>query len=211
MLAAEIVATRAAKNLDFGDWGGDEPIKVWSRRVRRLLGGRDMDADAELIDETVEGFVEEPPESGSDAEMQPEEPNAHPTMSQRPTFTTPASGYDSDDSLTGYASEGGSSRSASPTPSEREAIDKDPSLIAGKKKILRPVYLLQLGHMLRRMGDHKNAEPAEEADSLQMALDCAEELIRRKAAYGSELGVFVSGGRRTSADIALNLNRGECG
>jgi telomere length regulation protein len=42
MLAAEVVATRAGKNLDFGDWDGDDDGKPWTRDLssnRQRKGG----------------------------------------------------------------------------------------------------------------------------------------------------------------------------
>ncbi|KAG5639626.1 hypothetical protein H0H81_010828 [Sphagnurus paluster] len=177
MLAAEVVAQRAGKKLDFGDWDGEDSGKPWARQIRRLLDHRDIDADLGIL-ESYEPDVNEAEEiSTSGVEQAP---------IARATFTESATGYDSDDSLTGYASPP-SSCSASPTPSELNDIEKDPTLNVGKKKVLRPVYLAQLGDLLRNTSGTKSSDDPHEADKIEMALTCAEELIRKKRGYGTEL------------------------
>ncbi|KAG6813616.1 hypothetical protein H0H92_009233 [Tricholoma furcatifolium] len=173
MLAAEVVAKRVGKKLDFGDWDGDDSGKPWARALRELLSARDVDVDidAELpravSKETVEDILV----------------SAIPT---RVTVNQPSTGYDSDDSITGYASSS-SSRSASPTPSELSDIEKDPTLNVGVKKVPRPVYLAQLGDLLRNTGGQKANTDPHDADKIEMALNYAEELIRKKRGYGTEL------------------------
>lgn len=112
---------------------------------------------------------------------------------------------DSDDSLEGYASSShSSSRASSParlvsksdaknTASRTsgsnlrptiEEINADPTLLNPlQKRIQRPVYLLDLGRLLK--GDK---EGNEQLESLQVALDTAASLIRKKASWGLELG-----------------------
>ncbi|KAJ7940835.1 telomere length regulation protein-domain-containing protein [Mycena leptocephala] len=85
-------------------------------------------------------------------------PGIQSTQTSRPITSTAEAGYDSDDSLSGYISQS-SSRSNSPTPSELAEIEKDPTLGVGVKK----------------------------ANEVEMGLNCAEELIRKKKGYGTEL------------------------
>jgi telomere length regulation protein len=119
----------------------------------------------------------------------------------------PSDGHDSDDSLTGYASPP-SSRTPSPTPSELAEIERDPTLRVGRAKISRPVYLAQLGEMIRGTSGLKTDQENQEAEKIEIALDVAEELIRRRRGYGTELG-------RLSAGTFIRLcsptsKRGEC-
>ncbi|KAF9069948.1 telomere length regulation protein-domain-containing protein [Rhodocollybia butyracea] len=188
MLVAEVAAHRAGKSLDFKDWEGDDSGKPWARNFRKLLErNRDADADLSVLDE--ESQSQEVPRIAS-AQEEKSEP-------RKPVIIN-SNGYDSDDSITGYDSVP-SSRSSSPTPSELDEIEKDPSLNVGQKKISRPVYLAQLGSMIRSMSGTKE-NPAEEADKIEIALNCAEELIRKKKDYGTEL-----------AENAINLAYGLVG
>jgi telomere length regulation protein len=115
--------------------------------------------------------------------------HARHTKSSKTVLLDANAGFDSDDSLTGYASPT-SSRSASPTPSELEEIEQDPTLRVGIKKIPRPVYLAQLGELVRSTSGVQNNDNNQEADKIEMALDCGEELIRKKQYYGVELGML---------------------
>ena len=192
MLVAEIVAQRTGKTLQFGDWDGDEYNKSWARQLRRLTTARDVDAreldieiDGEWPDtrntsgtEIAEDIVTEGGKQHVDI--------SHGTKS-KPIITRVRADYDSDDSLTGYASP--SSRSASPTPSELEEIERDPTLGVGQKKVSPPVYLAQLGELVRSTSGVKSNEADREADKIEMALDYGEGLIRRKRSYGAELGM----------------------
>ena len=180
MLVAEEVARRTGKELDFKDWDGDDGGKPWARSVRQLLGGKDADAEIWGDDEghklAIEDIIEE------DAF----EPASEPVQTSGPSRAL-SEDYDSDDSLTGYASPP-SSRSPSPTPSELAEIERDPTLRVGRTKILRPVYLAQLGEMIRGTSGLKNGQENQEAEKIEVALNVAEELIRRKRGYGTELG-----------------------
>ncbi|KAJ8517540.1 hypothetical protein ONZ45_g5285 [Pleurotus djamor] len=179
MLAAEIVAQRTGRKLDFGDWDGDGQGRPWARALRLKLEFRDIDAlvDSDLEDiETVD--VPKAESSSNTQHTPPPSTNAKIVLSE--------SAYDSDDSLVGYASES-SSRSASPTPSDLEEIEKDPTLNVGVPKVPRPVYLAQLGELLRSTSGKQGKDDPHDADKIEMGLNCAEELIRRKRNFGIEL------------------------
>ncbi|KAG6832422.1 hypothetical protein H0H87_001582 [Tephrocybe sp. NHM501043] len=181
MLAAEFVAQRVGKKLDFGDWDGEDSGKPWARELRELLKYRDVDVDTDST-----GASEDiDPLKNVESSRNYEEITA-PGARARATFSGPPSGYDSDDSITGYAS-ASSSPSASPTPSELADIEKDPTLNVGAKKVPRPVYLAQLGDLLRNTGGAKSTNEPHDADKIEMALNYAEELIRKKRNYGTEL------------------------
>ncbi|KAI9067051.1 telomeric DNA binding protein [Trametes sanguinea] len=176
MLVAEEVARAAGKSLDFGEWEGDDQGKAWCRQVRELIKSCDVDVE-EPADVPEEAHVNEP---------QPEQVVPQTAAQNKPTVEVVTSGYDSDDSLTGYASPA-SSRSASPTPSELEEIERDPTLRVGVKKVPRPVYLAQLGELIRPTSGVQGGDEQLTATKVEVALDVAEELIRRKSGYGSEL------------------------
>jgi telomere length regulation protein len=180
MLVAEVAAERAGKKLDFGDWEGNDAGKPWAKNVRKLIDIRDVDVgeESDYVDEHAEEVVI------------PKQKLNIPSESKTPAVSVTPIGYDSDDSLTGYASPG-SSRSVSPTQSELDEIEKDPTLRVGIKKTSRPVYLAQLGKMLRGTGGVNSGEDNQEADKIELALNCAEELIRKKCDYGTELGTLA--------------------
>ncbi|KAF8964663.1 telomere length regulation protein-domain-containing protein [Flammula alnicola] len=180
MLAAEVIARLCDKKLNFDGWEGDELNKVWCRALRQLVKARDVDAPFDQEEAEEEVAIEEIAAPGAVEAM------AHKEDVPRATFVTPTDGYDSDDSMTGYASPP-SSRSASPTPSELAEIEKDPTLNVGLKKVSRPVYLAQLGDLLRGGGAKVGPDDPHEADRIEMALNSAEELIRKKKGYGTEL------------------------
>lgn len=170
ILVAEIVADKAGKKLDFGVWNGAGGAQ-WFEQLRALLDARDIDAVGE---------------NDSDPVVQEEEEREG-RLGPSSTRATVAA-YDSDDSLTGYASPA-SSRSVSPTPSELADIEKDPTLrVGGQKRPARPVYLPDLGALLQ--GSMKAGDPGA-ADKLEVALSCAEELIRKKKGFGFELGTLT--------------------
>jgi telomere length regulation protein len=181
MLVAEEVARRTGKELDFKDWDGDDGGKPWARSVRQLLGGKDADAEIWDDDEGHEFSVEDVLKEDAF------EPTSGPVLTSGTSHAPSAEDHDSDDSLTGYASPP-SSRSPSPTPSELAEIERDPTLRVGRTKISRPVYLAQLGEMIRGTSGLKTDQENQEADKIEIALDVAEELIRRKRGYGTELG-----------------------
>ncbi|KAK0197314.1 telomere length regulation protein-domain-containing protein [Armillaria mellea] len=179
MLAAEVVADAAGKKLNFGDWEGNGDGKPWARALRDLLCERDVDSNVAVLEEEESFPTEKTEESIGTTSVHAESPGQSPVVQSN-------LGYDSDDSLTGYASPA-SSRSASPTPSELDDIEKDPTLNVTKKKISRPIYLVQLGELLRSSGGMQQSDAALEADKIDMALSCSEDLIRRKLFFGTEL------------------------
>lgn len=181
MLVAEIAAQRAGKTLDFKDWDGDDSGKPCARNFRKLIMQCDVDADLSVLDE--DDFPSVVPEIPTPGIAQAEKSDP-----KRSIITVTSEGYDSDDSITGYNSVP-SSRSNSPTPSELDEIEKDPSLNVGQKKVQKPVYLAQLGAMIRSMGGMPKDNVAEDVDRIEMALNSAEELIRKKKDYGTELGL----------------------
>ncbi|KAL0579959.1 telomere binding protein [Marasmius crinis-equi] len=180
MLVAEVVAQRVGKKLDFEDWEGEDSDKPWCRQVREFIQTRDIDVDIQTVDVDTDEVPRSQPDNIPDM-PQPAPPTTKPTIVMKSK-----DGYDSDDSMAGYDSPP-SSRSASPTPSELQEIENDPSLAVGAKKIQRPVYLAQLGNMIRGPTGTTDGSANEEADKIEMALNCAEELIRKKKDFGTEL------------------------
>lgn len=183
MLVAEEIASRSGKSLNFGDWSGDDDGKLWSRKLRALIAERDADA--------------QPPNEESEKPVELEledlltEDAIGPSQENKPVSLPAAGGYDSDDSLTGYVSPS-SSGSVSPTPSELEEYEKDPTVRLGRNKITRPVYLAQLGELIRHTSGTKSEQESQEADKIEMGLNTAEELIRRKRNFGTELRESLS-------------------
>lgn len=201
MLVAEEVARRTGKELDFKDWDGDDGGKPWARSVRQLLGEKDADVEIQGEDEEPELAIEDTPEVDDLG------PAGKPVRPSRPSVIS--DGHDSDDSLTGYASQP-SSRSPSPTPSELAEIEKEPTLRVGQTKISRPVYLAQLGEMIRSTSGLKTDQENQQAEKIEIALNVAEELIRRRRGYGTELGwSFV--GQLNCTLCSSASKRGECG
>jgi telomere length regulation protein len=196
MLVAEEAARLAEKKLEFDGWEGKGETLNWARDIRRLMKARDV--DAELDDSQEEGCIR------ADSAMKeeivtPSIPgntlsettlNLSAKSAAKPGQNTDA--YDSDDSLTGYASPP-SSRSPSPSLEDLKEIEENPTLNVGVKKLPRPVYLAQLGELLRGQPGMQAQKPDEphEADRVEMVLNVAEELIRRKKAYGTELGMII--------------------
>jgi telomere length regulation protein len=179
MLVAEVVALRAGKKLDFGDWEGDSEGRLWSRQMRALMTARDIDADADMDEGGISVESTEAPVVLDDQDT----PQSDLAVPQ-------GSGYESDESIVGYASPS-SSRSPSPTQAELDEIEKDPTLAVGVKKIPRPVYLVQLGNLIRGPSGMQPGEDNQQADRVEMALDFGEELIRKKSGFGTELGSFI--------------------
>ena len=207
MLAAEAVAHRAGRTLDFADWAGDDDGRAWCRELRALAEARD--ADAPLVDDSDDESDSTPALHDSSAPAP--KPTTAPTPPARAAFASDA-GADSDDSLSGYASSAASSRSPSPTPSDLAEIEADPTLAVGTARIARPVYLAQLGALLRgttpvsaphsmggagAMGSGGSSGIStstagqvgtpHEADRVAAGLASAAPLIRRKRFFGTEL------------------------
>ncbi|EAU88142.1 telomeric DNA binding protein [Coprinopsis cinerea okayama7 len=184
MLVAEETARMCNKKLDFGGWEGDDAGRPWARSLRELIRARDVDAELDVPEEALVEDVEVEELTTAAAAQSLADQEVH-VDSDQVNFATPV-GYDSDDSLTGYASDA-SSESSSPDLEELAEIEKDPTLNIGKKKVARPVYLKQLGDMLRGGVKQSSPDDPQEVDRLEMGLNCAEELIRKKASYGTEL------------------------
>ena len=184
MLVAEEVATLAGKNLAFGDWEGGDADRVWARSLRSLIRERDIDA------KDVEPSAEEQPGSRKQDEPSPVKinPASPATLRHAIRMENVAEPDSDDDSVQGYASEENSDRAPSPTPSELEEIETDPTLNVGVKKIPKPVYLVQLGELVRSTNAGLKSAENNEPDKIEMALGCGEELIRRKRNFGVELG-----------------------
>ncbi|THH06825.1 hypothetical protein EW145_g3819 [Phellinidium pouzarii] len=187
MLAAEIVAQRTGKALDFQQWDGSGQGREWARGVRKLISDRDMDveelqADVVRLEVYDAGDFNETKVSTakSDGDVTVSSKNAK----KASILEVVEDVSDSDDSLAGYASSSASSRAPSPTPSEIDEIEKDPTINVGRKKIQRPVYLVDLARLIT--GSTK-PDDSQNADRIEMALNSAEELIRRKKSFGFEL------------------------
>lgn len=179
MLMAEVVAAASGKTLNFDQWSGSGQGQEWAITMRELTSKRDIDAQEAPVDvlRLEIGEKQLADESGAPAD------HSHNSTQARPRPKVIEASYDSDDSLEGYASE--TSSTVSPTPSELDEIEKDPTTHVGRKKINRPVYLIDLATLIT--GSKKPDDP-QNADRIEMALNCAEDLIRRKQGFGSELG-----------------------
>ena len=182
MLAAEVIAELCNKKLKFDDWDGDDSGKPWCRDIQQLLRARDVDANVDTLDSEEAFVVVEEVHTPLASKLASVDGNG-----LRSTFVPKSGGYDSDDSVTGYASPP-SSRTSSPSPSELAEMEKDPTLNVGIKKVPCPVYLAQLSSLFRGTGPKVSANDPHEADKIEMALNTAEELIRKKRGYGTELG-----------------------
>lgn len=190
MLVAEEVARLTEKKLVFGGWENEGKILDWARDIRRLMKARDADADLKAL-QGEEVCIDDSEAKEEMSTLPVPENTSASNLSARSVRQRPvqnADAYDSDDSLTGYASP--PSRSPSPSLEDLKEIEKDPTLNVGTKKVPRPVYLAQLAELLRGKPGMQAQKPDEphEADRVEMALNVAEELVRRKRAYGTELG-----------------------
>ncbi|KAF8985620.1 telomere length regulation protein-domain-containing protein [Cyathus striatus] len=174
MLTAEVVANFSGKTLNFKDWEGDDLDRQWARDLRKLIERRDVDADiAEKIQQNSDTDISVPEQAVEDL-----------LISKKPSLSSHQES-DSDDSVTGYTSRD-SSRSVSPTPTDLDELEREPTLNVGIKKVSRPAYLVQLGQLLRGASKNEMDKP-HEADEQEVALSCAEALIRKKRDYGTEL------------------------
>jgi len=79
------------------------------------------------------------------------------------------------------------------------------------------VYLAQLGEMIRSTSGLKTEQENQDAEKIEIALDVAEELVRRKRGYGTELGKSPAGimsllyDLRSKEENAVNLVYGLIG
>jgi telomere length regulation protein len=197
MAVAEEVAKLSGRKLEFGDWEGEKDGRTWIRQLRELIKAR----DADVVDAPPEMEEAEAASPSAQLPMLPTRRKSHGEQvgAQRDdngtrSITHPRSREpdSDDDSLVGYGSEPCPSRAPSPTPSELNEIEKDPTLRTGGglkkgKKLVRPVYLVSLGELFRPSA----AEGEEEVRKVEMALTYGEELIRRKRDFGTELGIWM--------------------
>lgn len=185
MLVAEEVASLAGKKLDFGDWEGGDAHMSWVRSLRILLKERDINV------EDAQTLVKEDQEPKKLEKPNPIAVDASSSATSRYAIRVENVEADSDDdSLQGYASDANSDRTPSPTPSELEEIEKDPTLNVGVKKVSKPVYLTQLGELVRSTNVGLKSAENDEPDKIEMALSCGEEVVRRKRNFGMELGGY---------------------
>ncbi|KAF8311251.1 hypothetical protein DL93DRAFT_2061170 [Clavulina sp. PMI_390] len=181
MTLAEEVAQLSGRKLEFGVWDGDADGRPWIRELRTLVNFRDADVEegqVELDSTTTDDELPAPLETTSRSVVS--------AIMTRPVQATREPDSD-DDSLVGYDSDDASSRAPSPTPSELDEIERDPSLRTGggskQQKKSRPIYLVSLGELLRP----SKAEGEEELRGFELALTHGEELVRRKRNFGTEL------------------------
>ncbi|GJJ13190.1 hypothetical protein Clacol_007441 [Clathrus columnatus] len=172
MLVAEIVAERCNQKLNFDGWDGSGEHLEWVQSLRKWTndwGRSAFDSEESKADISISKEIAVHPEGTSDLG----------------TEALPGGMVDSDDdSLSGYSSSHRSSRPPSPTPSELDEMEKDPTLRVGQSKpIPKPVYLAQLVSLFRK----SNNEEKDTADIIEVILSSAELLIRRKKGFGYEL------------------------
>lgn len=200
-------APRGRKRLRFDSsiWDGNGEGKEECRWLRACVGTKDGDADLGQAEEHNDkawmlGWDRAPvteasraPEAGPSSIRTQEKPRGrsekvaprHTTATRKKpmpkiVMLDPAQG---DDPLEGYASASpSSSRSASPTPEYLAEVAADPTLAldgAQKKKTTRPVYIGQLLQLLKER---------DKPESIEMALQWGEGLVRAKRSFGTELG-----------------------
>ena len=180
MLVAEILSSLAGKMLTFDVWDGEDEARLWALRVRKLIEAHDVNATRTSVQGTDA--------SDSEEEISQSDPRIH-DIHLRDPIEHIDDGFDSDDSVNGYAP---SVSSRSPTSTELAEIEKEPALSLGIKKVSRPLYLSQLGAFLRSRTDGGQSGQYSAADNVEMALDSAEDLIRSKKIFGSELGAWLT-------------------
>jgi telomere length regulation protein len=165
LLLAEICAGLEGKELKFDDWEGDGQGREWARKARALMTGRD---------ERV----------ARKAQLATEVPSVPVALSTSLGYRNSQEG-DSDDSLSGYGSNDSDNEDDGYTKEELDEMERDLTVRNGnKKKIAIPVYLSQLLEMIQSNPDGKDEQAV---DKIEMGLKHAEELIRRKARFGTEL------------------------
>ena len=209
MLAAEVVAALTGKELSFGGWDGEgdrrgleDGWKLWAKELRALVQSESRDWNIgrnSLFQDILSNSpaLSEAEQKDDTRTPRGDVPGETDTKSSKPSVH-PAPDSD-DESLAGYDSDdnGPGSRTPSPTPSELDEIEHDPTIHVGRKRIRPPVYLVDLGAMLRERFDVKGEEPSnkggddkaeEKAQAVRIALECAEDMIRRRRTFGAELG-----------------------
>src|SRR6266576_2278263 len=177
MLVAEVLSSLAEKVLAFDVWDGEDETRLWAHRVRELIKGH---ASANSTNVQGANIAEEI------AQPEPQIQDMIPVANNQIILTD--DGFDSDDSVTGYAP----SLSPLATSTELAEVEKEPVLSFGTKRISRPLYLSQLGALLRSRDGNGQSSQSSAADNVEMALNSAEDLIRRKRDFGSELGAWFT-------------------
>ncbi|KAF8333991.1 telomere length regulation protein-domain-containing protein [Cantharellus anzutake] len=176
MALAEYLAELSGRTLQFGDWDGDKDGRDWIRQLRVLVRSPDVLAQHHNDEMNVGDQLDE---------LNPRD--LIPVERKDASHIIFKAADSDDESVVGYGSSPSSSRPPSPTPSELDEIENDPTLRVGgglsKQRIVRPVYLVTLGELLRP----SKAQEEDQFQKLQMALTHGEELIRRKKDYGTEL------------------------
>jgi telomere length regulation protein len=180
MLVAEVLSSLAEKVLAFDVWDGEDETRLWAHRVRELIKGHANANGTNVQGANIVDYEEEI------TQPEPQVQDIIPAASNQILLTD--DGFDSDDSMTGYAP----SLSPLATSSELAEVEKEPVLSFGIKRISRPLYLSQLGALLRSRDDNGQSGQSSAADNVEMALNSAEDLIRRKRDFGSELGAWFT-------------------
>lgn len=164
MLVAEILSSMGGKTLTFDVWEGNDEATLWAQRIRKLTGARTLDTGADARGSPTQHHVQLSSKTSTE-----EDPGFFATVD-----------FDSDDSLTGYASPV-STRSISPELMEGE---EEPYPNVFIKKVSVPTYLSQLIILLAGNG---NDGDVTQAEKLEIALDSAENLIRSRKSFGTEM------------------------
>lgn len=209
----QVIARGAGGKLEFPGWEGQEEGQRWARQIRVLITNRDSDAIATMdpdvlksdhgtertaaAEDQISVSRETPIVATTSHALQDDDQNLQ-------KLRIIENREDSDDSLEGYESAStSSSRAISPIPSASggvtnahdkkdlhqleptiDEINADPSLLnPQKKRVRKPVYLLELGRLLK-----EGKEGQEQCENIGMALSIGAALIRRKAGWGTELG-----------------------
>lgn len=181
--------------MKFPGWDEEGEDKEWPRSMRSLVEDRDSAANLTELTMAEKGTEAIPIITQKDHDKTPSLPRG---------ITVVDDEEDSDDSLQGYASSFDSQFSSSDLPAVTaartkesikskvgttitptvEEINDDPTLLnPSRKKIQKPIYLLDLGKLLK-----VDKEGDEQCESIRMALQSAAGLIRKKAGWGLELG-----------------------
>lgn len=204
-----MIAQRTGGKLQFPGWDGHGDGREWAREMRALIEGKDSHADipyAVFVGDDVNKTDQAQPTSSLQV----------PQHGQKVTIVE--DGNDSDDSLEGYASSSSSQSSSSPKNKENaptvgrpkleptvDEINEDPTLLnPNKKRIQKPVYLLDLGRLFK-----VDKEGNEQCESIRVGLENAANLIRKKANWGLELGSYLKPRGLHGTNVEYGL-RGKC-
>jgi telomere length regulation protein len=201
---AEPKPLRGPKRLKFtGMWDGDGDGREEARWLRSCVGVKDNgavlcdDAAGWMLGWDIPELTASSPSTS--APKPTPAPKAKPSRGRQPPPRKPKIVMLDDDQaadpLEGYASSPSSSRSASPTREYLDEVAADPTLAIDatkKRKLKRPVYVRQLAELLR---------DRETPDSIELALQWGEGLVRAKRTFGTE--VSENAVATTAAALAL--------